>query len=158
VELASSGGLHAAVTFSGAKTVAELKVDAADQPAAGSTFADALVDFDNSLDQLDLAGLAYVTGATATASGSTLTLSDGGKTYQFTLEGTKSAAYQAISDGAGGTEVVSTAAAAVHQVAAFTQAMASFGQTAASSTLIPTSTGVGAAPLTSVIAAPSAHG
>jgi autotransporter-associated beta strand protein len=157
VELASSGGLHAAITFSGAKTVAELKVDAADQPVAGSTFADALVNFDNSLDKLDLSGLAYVSGATATVSGSTLTLSDGGKTYKFTLGGTKPAAYQAISDGAGGTEIVCTAAAA--QVASFTQAMASVGGAASGSSLVSTSAGMGAAYVgANSIAIPTPHG
>ena len=133
LELATSGGLVAPVTFSGASTIAKLKIDAADRPGPGTTFADALVDFDNSMDRVDLAGLAYTAGATATVSGSTLTLSDGGKTYKFTLQGTISAAYKVISDGAGGTTFMSTAPPPAAKPALFAQAMASLGQAASGS-------------------------
>ena len=64
-------------------------------------------------------GLAFVAGATATLSSSTLVLSEGGKTYRFNLGGSLAAGYVAASDGHGGTLIDPA-------VLAMTQAMAGF--------------------------------
>jgi hypothetical protein len=63
-------------------------------------FADAIVGFGLS-DKLDLTGLAYSTGATATLSGDTLTVTSGSTTDTFTLDGVPSGTkFEAVDDGA----------------------------------------------------------
>jgi hypothetical protein len=63
-------------------------------------FVDAIVGFGLS-DKLDLTGLAYSTGATATLSGDTLTVTSGSTTDTFTLDGVPAGTkFQAIDDGA----------------------------------------------------------
>jgi hypothetical protein len=62
-------------------------------------FADAIVGFGLS-DKLDLTGLAYSTGATATLSGNTLTVTSGSTTDTFTLDGVPSGTkFEAFDDG-----------------------------------------------------------
>ncbi len=63
---------------------ATLKLDAT--PANGATFADPLNGFQPG-DALELQGLAYAPGATATVSGTTLAVVSAGTTEQFTLAG-----------------------------------------------------------------------
>jgi autotransporter passenger strand-loop-strand repeat protein/autotransporter-associated beta strand protein len=105
VELAAALGAGR-VDFAATATKKTLKIDAADRPANGATFATTLIDFDSaSATYVDLAGQAFVAGATATLSGHTLTLRDGAYTAAFTLAGTGASKYAVVSDGAGGIEI-----------------------------------------------------
>lgn len=104
VELATSGGVgNSTIAFASTATSATLQIDAADTPAPGGTFASTLSNFNQSFDGLDLRGVTFVSGATAVVSGSTLVVSDGGHTYDFTLGGSLGSTYVVTSDGAGGT-------------------------------------------------------
>ena len=91
-----------AVTFGAASAVLAITTT----PASGSTFPDTLTNFTTE-GSVDLTNLAFVTGATAVAIGTTLTLTDGGTTEEFTLNtsgtGTNFFAFQD-----GGTDVVVT--------------------------------------------------
>ena len=122
IELAVAGGLGSgSVVFAAAKT-ATLQIDAAARPASGGTFAATLISFDSTLDRVDLAGLAFVSGAKATVKGDVLTLRDGTYTAAFTLGGTLASGYVVSNDGAGGTLIrarASTAGAIVNAAAAF---------------------------------------
>jgi len=113
---------------------AVLQIDAADAPAAGKTFVNVLSNFSGSGEEVDLAGLSFVAGATAVVSGSTLVLTDGGQTYAFGLAGTTAASYTVVSATGGGTLIETSASEAV---ARFTQAAAAFAPTAAGSALVP---------------------
>jgi autotransporter passenger strand-loop-strand repeat protein len=126
IELASASGLGTAkVDFENNTTKKTLKIDAADRPASGGTFANTLIDFDSSsATYVDLAGLAFVTGAKATLSGATLTLTDGTYSAKFTLSGTGASKYTVFSDGAGGTEI--RAAIGSTQTPLLVHAMAAF--------------------------------
>jgi len=85
-----------AITFAGAAT---LRLDA--KPVSGSTYANDLVNF-GSGDKLDLNGVAFHSGATAVLSGSTLLVTSGSTSEQFTL--TNGAAnFVVTSDGIGAT-------------------------------------------------------
>jgi autotransporter passenger strand-loop-strand repeat protein len=139
IELATSGALGTGyVQFVEPATgSAVLQIDAADAPAAGGTFANTLSNFSGAHEDIDLRSIVYVAGASATVSGSTLVLSDGGKTYKFNLAGT-TGAYTVTSDGHGGTLIDPRAAA-------FTQTAAAFAPEAAGKTALASST------------APSAH-
>jgi autotransporter passenger strand-loop-strand repeat protein len=125
IELASASGLGAAALDFAGTARQTLKIDAADRPSSGQTFATALIDFDSSsATYVDLTGLAFVAGAKATISGSTLTLTDGAYAASFTLSGHAASKYAVFSDGAGGTiiraAVGSTVAPLlVHAMAAF---------------------------------------
>lgn len=139
LELATAGGLGgAAIDFAAPTGSAKLKIDAADQPANGASFAETLIDFDKLARSIDLAGLPFSSGATATLSGTTLTVSDGGYTAAFTLSGTAAASYVAVSDGAGGTLIHAKAGAATMPLV---HAMAAFGGEGAPGTLSPVSSG-----------------
>jgi hypothetical protein len=147
LEIATASGLGTgAVEFEGFPTVntsATLQVDAADTPAAGATFANALNNFTSSTDFLDLRGLAYVAGASAKVSGSTLTLTDGGRTEKFTLTGETAATFTVTSDGHGGTLIAPTAPptpAVDAKVVAFTHAAAAFAPSDAARTALASST------------------
>jgi fibronectin-binding autotransporter adhesin len=106
VELATAGGVgKSSVTFASTAASATLQIDAADSPPAGSTFSSTLSNFDQTFDGLDLRGVAFVSGATAVVSGSTLVVTNGGETYDFKLAGTLGASYKVTSDGHGGTLV-----------------------------------------------------
>jgi autotransporter passenger strand-loop-strand repeat protein len=120
IELATAGALGSGgVAFSAPSTgSAVLQIDAADAPAAGGTFANRISNFSATGEAIDLRGLAYVDGATATLTGSTLVLTDGGGTYAFNLKGT-AAAYSVTSDGHGGTVIDAGAALFVQAAAAF---------------------------------------
>lgn len=86
-------------------------------------------------DKLDIGGLAYVSGASATLSGYTLALKDGSATYDFRLRTTAASTYTVKADATGGTEIVASGAARalVHATAAFDAAQgAPMGQTALS--------------------------
>jgi hypothetical protein len=129
-ELANTAGVGAGDIIWASPTTATLKIDAADGPLAGTTFSSTLSNFDEEYDILDLKGLAFVSGATAVLSGSTLALTDGGAVYDFQLAGTAAAAYAAITDGSGGTMIkasTTTQVPASHVHASFVQAMAAFG-------------------------------
>jgi hypothetical protein len=134
IELAEFRALgRGGVVFDGGTASETLQIDAADAPAAGGTFANTISNFSGPNDYIDLRGLAYVAGASATVSGATLTLSDGGKTYKFKLAGSIGSAgtlYPVTSDGNGGTLIDP-------RVAGFVQTMAGFAPAnAASLTLV----------------------
>jgi len=131
IELATGGAIGIGrVGFDEPTTgTAVLQIDAADAPAAGGTFANVISNFNGANEDIDLTSVAYVSGATATVVGSTLVLSDGGKTYTFDIAGTTADAYPVLSDGHGGTLIDPTAAApkAIDpKVLAFAHAAAAF--------------------------------
>jgi fibronectin-binding autotransporter adhesin len=121
---------------------AVLQIDAADAPAAGATFANTISNFDAAGEDIDLRSIAFVSGASAAVVGSTLVLTDGGKTYSFKLAGGVAALYPVLSDGHGGTLIDPIAMAAqpnrptavepqplVPEAIAFAQAAAAFAPT-----------------------------
>ncbi len=123
VELAKAGGVgSSSITFASSAVSATLLIETADQPAVGATFASTLDNFDQTYEGLDLRGLAYVSGATAVLSGSTLVLTDGGKVYNFKMGDTPGAAFTVKSDGLGGTLINDP-----HNTTLMVQAMAGFG-------------------------------
>jgi autotransporter passenger strand-loop-strand repeat protein len=103
IELSTSGALGTgSVQFVEPTTgSAVLQIDAA--PVAGGTFANVISNFSGANEDIDLRGIAFVSGASATIVGSTLVLTDGGKTYSFKLAGGVAGAYPVLSDGHGGT-------------------------------------------------------
>ena len=137
LELAKASGLGSGtVIFSGdsdRNTFATLQIDAPDTPANGSTFASQLENFGEygvGGDALDLRGLAYVSGASATSTAGTLTLKDGSTTANFTLTGYSASSFTVAGDGHGGTLVTPTAASgsdALRQAAATFDTSASPG-------------------------------
>jgi autotransporter passenger strand-loop-strand repeat protein len=108
---------------------AVLQIDAADAPAAGGTFANVISNFNGANEDIDLRSIAFVSGASATLTGTTLVLSDGGKTYKLELAGSTAGAYPVLSDGQGGTLIDPRAVAprAVDpKVLAFAHTLAAF--------------------------------
>jgi hypothetical protein len=141
IELARAGAIGTGyVQFvNPASGSAVLQIDAADAPAAGGTFANTLSNFDGANEDIDLRSIAFVSGATAMVTGSTLVLTDGGKTYTFKIAGGVAALYPVLSDGHGGTLIDPEAAPSgpnnptavepqpvVPPVIAFAQAAAAF--------------------------------
>jgi hypothetical protein len=98
---------------------AVLQIDAADAPAAGGTFANTIYNFSGANEDIDLASIAFVSGASASVVGGVLVLTDGGKTYAFDLAGTVAAAYPVLSDGHGGTLIDPAVTRFTHNLAAF---------------------------------------
>ena len=121
IELGKSGqlGTGSVVFVEPSSGSAVLQIDAGDAPAAGGTFANVISNFSGANEDIDLRSIAFVAGASATVVGSTLTLSDGGKTYKFTLAGTIAGAYPVLSDGHGGTLIDPKAALFAQTAAAF---------------------------------------
>jgi len=145
IELAAAAALGTAnVEFVEPATgLAVLQIDAADAPAAGGTFANTIYDFSAAGEDIDLRSIAFVSGASATESGSTLVLHDGGKTYTFDIAGTTADAYPVLSDGHGGTLIDPVAAApkAIDpHVLAFAHAAAAFDPSGAANTALVSST------------------
>jgi hypothetical protein len=126
-----------------------LQVDAADSPAAGATFANVLSSFASTKDRLDLAGIAFASGATATSGTGVLKLSEGGEVYRFKLAGAIGSSFSVVDDGHGGT-LIKVA------VAGMVQAAASLAPSTAAAT--PTSSHGGAFGVSVVYAAGSAGG
>ena len=128
IELATSGAIGTGyVEFAAPSTGSSvLRIDAPDAPAAGATFANKIDNFSGAGEAIDLSDLAFASGATATTSASTLTLTDGGMTYKFTLEGSVAGGYSVTSDGGGGTLIEATPTDAVVR---FAQAAAAFAPT-----------------------------
>jgi autotransporter-associated beta strand protein len=90
-ELDGASPANQSVTFTGTGDLLAL--------GTPQNFADAIVGFGLS-DKLDLTGLAYSTGATATLSGNTLTVTSGSTTDTFTLDGVPSGTkFEAFDDG-----------------------------------------------------------
>jgi autotransporter passenger strand-loop-strand repeat protein len=153
VELATCGaiGTGSVQFIEPATGSAVLQIDAADAPAAGGTFANTLSNFSGANEDVDLRSLAYVAGAAATVSGSTLVLTDGGKTYKFNVAGT-TGAYTVTSDGRGGTLIDPEAVA-------FTHAAAAFAPSDAGKTALVSSTAAAATPFAHATASSAAgHG
>jgi autotransporter-associated beta strand protein len=123
LELAKSGALGTGfVEFAApASGSAVLQIDAADAPAAGGTFANVLSNFSAAGEDIDLPSIAFVAGAATNAKivGSTLVLTEGGKTYKFTVAGSTAGAYPVLSDGHGGTLIDPEAARFAQTAAAF---------------------------------------
>ena len=133
IELANAGGFGAAeIKFDATSSTLELL--SAAQPRNGGTFREKLFNFDKTSEDLDLAGQAFVSGATATLSGHTLKLVDGAYSAKFVLSGTSASSYASsyivTSDGLGGTlieaESASGAVAAGGRIVALAHAMATF--------------------------------
>jgi len=122
---------------------AVLQIDAADAPAAGGTFANPIYNFSSAGEDIDLRSIAFVAGASATVAGSTLVLSDGGKTYTFDLVGSIGDAYPVLSDGHGGTLI--DPRAIDPKVVAFAHATAAFAPSDAAKTALVSSTSPGGA-------------
>ena len=140
VELATASGIgKATIQFAADYTSATLQIDAADTPANGGTYADPLQDFDSALDAVDLRGVAFTAGATATLKNSVLTLVDGSETLHFDLVGEAASAFTVGSDGHGGTTVGPSPAGA--QAAVLLQATAAFKSDGAAALLTTTSPG-----------------
>jgi len=119
---------------------AVLRIDAADAPKAGGTFANWIVDFSGFDEAIDLRNIAFVAGASAEVVCSTLVLRDGGATYRFDVAGVTAPAYLVTSDGHGGTLIRTTAVDPA--VARFAQAAAAFAPPAAArAALISSTTG-----------------
>ena len=139
IELATSGAIGAgSVVFVAPSTgSAVLQIDAADAPAAGGTFANVISNFSGANEDIDLRSIAYVAGATATVTGSTLTLTEGGQTYAFKLAGSIGASFPVISDGHGGTLIDPKGLSP--QVAVFAQAAAAFAPSDAANTVFVSS-------------------
>ena len=91
------------VGFEATSGNATLQIHTADMPPQGATFLSPLVDFNSSTKRVDLLSQAYVSGATATVSGTTLTLIDGAYTAKFKLSASEATRYVVASDGKGGT-------------------------------------------------------
>jgi autotransporter passenger strand-loop-strand repeat protein len=149
LELARAGALGTgSVTFVAPATgSAVLLIDAADAPAAGGTFANTISNFNGADEDIDLRSIAFVSGASAKIVGSTLVLTDGGKTYSFKIAGGVAGAYPVLSDGHGGTLIDPTAIASqpnrptavepqplVPKVIAFAQAAAALAPSGAANT------------------------
>jgi autotransporter passenger strand-loop-strand repeat protein len=128
VELAGAGGVGAgSVDFAaGSSGTAQLVIEAVDTPAAGATFASELLNFSQDGDSVLLAGLADVGGsATAVAHGSTLVLTDGGKTYDFRLGGQIAPSF--VVTALGGGVLITADPPPTSHVQLMAQAMATFG-------------------------------
>jgi hypothetical protein len=134
LELARSGVIAGGVAFAAAAGSTTLQIDLADAPKAGGTFANVISNFSRAGEAIDLTGLAYHAGASATPGGGTLTLTEAGKTYAFTLAGTTAAGYTVKNDGAGGTLIIASTAALAQAMAAFSPAHAAHAIPATGST------------------------
>ncbi len=126
IDLANATGFgKATIKFDAAAST--LTLQSAAEPASGDTFAETLFNFDKVSEGLDLEGQAFVSGATATLSGHTLTLVDGGYAASFTLRGTSTSSYASsylvTSDGTGGTLITP----GVQPATMLAHAMARFG-------------------------------
>jgi autotransporter passenger strand-loop-strand repeat protein len=152
IELAKSGALGTGyVQFVEPSTgSAVLQIDAADAPAAGGTFANVISNFSGAHEDIDLRSIAFVSGASATVSSSTLILTDGGKTYKFKLAGSMAGAYPVLSDGHGGTLIDPITAAPKTTdptVLAFAHTAAAFAPSdAANSALVSSTSPIGETP------------
>ena len=102
LEIASAANIGSGAVIFGSGTT--LQIDTA--PVNGSIFGNALTGF-GTFGTIDLRGLAYVYGATATFAGTALMLTDGADTQYFTLSTTPAAgtSFIAHADGMGGTAV-----------------------------------------------------
>jgi hypothetical protein len=97
-EIAQGGSVGNAVIAFGSAPAA-LRIDAV--PAYGSAFSFVLANFWTG-DAIDLSGLAYASGASASIAGGTLTVVSGMTTQTILLTGSTATGAQAISDGSGG--------------------------------------------------------
>ena len=88
------------IAFSALATTLQLTA----APTSGATFADVLAGFGNN-GTIDLAGVTFTTGASAVVSGTTLTLTDGSFTQNFSLDATTANTIYVSSDGASGTSL-----------------------------------------------------
>jgi autotransporter passenger strand-loop-strand repeat protein len=128
VELAGSGGVgSASIDFAAGSTgSARLAIEAVDTPAARTRFASELLNFSQTGDSLFLAGLPDSGGAAkAVLRGSELVVTDGGKTYDFSLGGQLASGFVVSSLNGGTLITASPPLTAKAQV--MVQAMATFG-------------------------------
>ena len=132
VEMATSGALgDGYIQFVPPATgSAVLQIDAAAAPPAGTLFANVISNFNGAHEDIDLTGIPFLAGASATYNAGELTLIDGANAYYFELEGTTAGAYPVLSDGHGGTLIDPTAAAPKKaidpKVVAFAHTLAAF--------------------------------
>ncbi|WP_174300583.1 hypothetical protein [Caulobacter sp. S45] len=139
IEVATSQGLGlGGVLFGGqdSQQAATLLIDAVDRPVSGATYGTTLSNFQDPLDRLDLAGLAFVSGATAKSVGGVLTLTDGAYKASFKLAETEATKYAVGSDGKGGTLIRAATGAGtrslVQAAAAFPASFQGLAHTSAS--------------------------
>ena len=78
-----------------------------------------LSNFAATKDRLDLRGVAFAAGASASAASDVLTLSDGGKAYHFKLAGAVGSSFTVGGDGHGGTLIEIAVAGMAQAAAAF---------------------------------------
>lgn len=124
VEFAKTNAPRGGVAFEAPSGTTTLMFAAAATPASGGSLPAMLVDFDSATKRIDLLATPYVSGATVTRSGDTLTLTDGAYVAAFTLSGLAAAKYVAASDGHSGTLIH---AAVGSPISALAQAAAAFG-------------------------------
>ena len=104
LEIGASGSAGSgAITF--ASPAATLQIDAS--LGNNAVFANSVSNLVAG-DAIDLRGLAFTAGATATLSGSTLAVVSNGVTNDLTLNASEAASYSVASDGQNGTEIIAT--------------------------------------------------
>ena len=117
LQLDGSVVLNQLVTFAGAGGVLEL--------GSPTTFK-ARIDKFIAGETLDLDSIAYVSGAKAVVTGTTLVVTDGSTKYDFRLRGAIASSYAVMKDASGKTEIVASGAAAAR---ALMDAASGFGAT-----------------------------
>jgi autotransporter passenger strand-loop-strand repeat protein len=115
----AAGSAQIVFAASGAGS-AGLKIESSALPAPGATFASLMSGLSTAGESIDLKGLIYKSGATATLSGSTLVLSDNGSTYNFAMGGWTASTFSVTNDGSNGVLIAPTVSAQL----VFVQAMA----------------------------------
>ena len=149
VQLATAGALQSGtVDFAPAASAKATLTVLATDPLVPGQPAPTLKDFASTSDTLDLASVTYVSGATASISGSVLSLVDGWSTLHFNLTGSVAASYGVTTDGSGGTRITAIAARSskASAVSAGTAGQGGTFSTAASQALIDAIGGFGASP------------
>ena len=115
-ESAIAAGYASSSTIAFGAAPSTVKISGA--AVSGSTYVETLSGFAPK-DMLDVEGLTYVAGATATVASSELKVSSGSVHEYFWLRGTTAADFAVISDGSDGSDVVGLAAGPVETVAQF---------------------------------------
>ena len=107
LELASAQAIGTgSVLFAPVAASATLQIDQADAPAPDGAFGSVISNFSSPNDYIDLRSIPFsAINTSAKVSGSTLVLTEGGKTYSFTLAGSIGGVFSVSDDGHGGTRI-----------------------------------------------------
>jgi len=106
LEIASAGAAGTGtIRFASADVDPTLQIDVSALPAGGGHFANPIVGFGGPDDVIDIAGLKFISGATASDDGLTLTFTDGGVTWTFDTPGATPFVEHVFADGHGGTAI-----------------------------------------------------